>query len=74
MALLNKILLIWLTRNLSEKLLTELIYSVLQFEFEGLVRERELLIGRTEQLKELIDKFFQCFPSEGLQVSEIENN
>jgi hypothetical protein len=37
---------------------------VLQFDFDQEVREHELLAGRSERLRELIDSFFRCFLGE----------
>jgi len=62
--LFNKILLVWLTRILSEKLLAEVIYNIVQFEFDGDIKPRELMVSRSERLKELIDRFYQCFQNE----------
>lgn len=64
--LLNKILLVWLARILSEKLLSEVILVVLQIDF-GLkpIKEKELLTGRGEKLREISERFFQCFVAEG---------
>jgi hypothetical protein len=56
--------LVWLTRILSEKLLAEVIYNVLQFEFDSEIKPRELMVGRSDRLKELIDRFYQCFQGE----------
>jgi hypothetical protein len=64
--------LVWLARILSEKLLAEVIYSVLQFEMGGDIKERELLVGRTEKFKELIDRFFQCFGAEAEEQEKEE--
>lgn len=53
---------VWLARILSEKLLSEVIYTILQVEF-GMepVKEKELLQGKADRLREISDKFFQCF-------------
>ncbi len=56
---------VWLARILSEKLLAEVIYTVLQVEFGSeTVKERELLVGKGEKLREISERFFQCFTEE----------
>ena len=72
LTLLNKIMMVWLTRNLSEKLLSEVIYSILQFEFGEEVKEKELLSGRTDKLRELCERFFQCFGGEEEEKEAID--
>ena len=62
--LFNRILLVWLGRILSERLMTEVLSYVLEFEFDGEIKERELLVGKTGKMKELIDRFYQCFQAE----------
>jgi hypothetical protein len=60
--LLYKILMVWLARILSEKLLAEVIYTILQIEFGNeSIKEKELLQGKGDRLKEISEKFFQCF-------------
>ena len=45
-----------------EKLLAEVIYTILQVEFSGeAIKEKELLQGKGEKLREIAEKFFQCF-------------
>jgi hypothetical protein len=53
---------VWLARILSEKLLSEVIYTILQVEFEmEPIKEKELLQGKADRLREISEKFFQCF-------------
>lgn len=53
---------VWLARILSEKLLAEVIYTILQVEFGcEVIKERELLQGKGDRLREIAEKFFQCF-------------
>ena len=49
---------------MSERLMTEVLYYVLEFEFDGDIKERELLSGKTAKMKELINHFYQCFQAE----------
>jgi len=73
MSLLYKIHIVWLARILSEKLLAEVVYTVLQIERnEGEVRERELLSGKTGKFREISEKYFMCFLSEREETKKEE--
>lgn len=74
--LLDKILVCWLARILSEKLLSEVIYTVAQMhlESEKLIEKELFSGGRSANFKAISSKFLECFLNEHREEEKLEED